>query len=218
MLTAASGHVEALLAQRAATGSMLHCHWPANACPPPTAADQAVFKLALAHATPCLGRPEVLATLRAVAAGRGAARAGWPGWAGLRAERTVVHGDFHPGNLLFAAEWIEPGLIGQPGDSGLGWADVAAVVLDFQHCGVGPAAAELLYFFVHARTMWNLPTSALPMLLTSYVVAASTIGEQGELTVPGLMEEMLAIAVQLPLCATVCSCQYPRHQRGEGDG
>jgi hypothetical protein len=78
---------------------MLAVRWPA----PLPAQDHAAFAVALAQATPALAEPEVLATLRAVEARRPAAPSATALWRRLQGRQAVLHGDFHPGNLLYEA-------------------------------------------------------------------------------------------------------------------
>eukprot|EP01051_Picozoa_sp_SAG22_P013059 SAG22_NODE_1422_length_4464_cov_3.424742_3_plen_636_part_00 len=175
-LSAGSAHVEALLRRRRATGSMLAVIWPPGQ--PAAACDRQAFAVALGQATPALGKSEVLATLRAVAKGRQSCRA----WMAEQAARdpeaaaAPLHGDFHPGNIMFDKSQIETWLASGEQQTQPPWTarfGRPPVFVDFQHCGAGPPAAELLYFFVHAKTMWALPTSALPAVLAAYVTANS---------------------------------------------
>eukprot|EP01052_Picozoa_sp_SAG31_P009625 SAG31_NODE_510_length_14725_cov_2.829482_5_plen_601_part_00 len=222
-------HVDEILARRATTGCMLAVEWAATGV---AAEDRAAFEVALAQATPGLRQPEVLSTLRAVARcwatyrqdPEGAAARCWARMdvgkpAGCRGVQRL-HGDFHPGNLLFSTAMLESILLGElpyvtenapaaRAEDGPFSGGGSPALIDFQHCGMGPVAAELLYFFFHARTMWALPSSALPALLADYVSTWAET-ERGRGTesksrnpsvveaplVADLVEEMLAIAVE----------------------
>ena len=103
ILSGSTNFVDLLQARQRQTGSILRISFESWVTPP-TIAQESQFCVALADATPALRDNDVMSMLRAVERGYGSmatASAATDTWKRMsNSHNALVHGDFHPGNLM----------------------------------------------------------------------------------------------------------------------